>query len=123
MNPYIQLSKVAGVLSHRAELIKADGTVIKLYVKPETRENEQLASNVPTTLVVREWSCDYRNFIVDEIPYFPSGGDVLKVFSDNETSLTYDVARDSINGRFWDWQYLRPGYRVRFFTKYNPKEN
>lgn len=122
MNPYNQLKKIAGTFSHRATLTKNDGRVLNLYVKPETITSENLNANVPATMVVREWTCDVNDLIVDSESYYPDAGDLLTVFSDTGEPLRYDCARDATSGRYWDWMYLRPGYRVKFYTKYNPKE-
>ncbi|MBQ9813482.1 MAG: hypothetical protein IJM54_09245 [Thermoguttaceae bacterium] len=122
MNPYNQLSKIAGVFSHRATLTKNDGRALNMYVKPETKASENLNATVPSALVVREWSCNAESFIVGDEIFYPAAGDVLTVFSDDGSSLRYDCARDATSGRYWDWRYLRPGYRVKFYTKYNPKE-
>ena len=121
MNPYNQLSRVAGVFSHRATLTKKDGATFTLRVKPEARQTENLTATVPTALTTRDWTCSESDLNRDEAN-FPSAGDVLTVFSDDGTSRSYDVARDAQSGRFWDWRYLRTGYRIRFTTKFNPKE-
>lgn len=121
MNPYNQLGKVAGVFSQKATLVKKDGTTFTLYVKPETRQTETLNAIVPAATTTREWTCAASDLNDDEAN-FPDAGDSLAVFSDDGTVKSYDVARDAQSGRFWDWRYLRPGYRIRFTTKFNPKE-
>lgn len=123
MNPYRQLSRIAGVFSHRAKLTKSDRRVFDLFVKPEQKGTEEFQkTTVSAALVVREWTCAVEDLTTDGAFSPPAAGDVLTVFSDDETAVKYDCARDSVSGRYWDWQYLRPGYRVKFYTKYNPKE-
>lgn len=121
MNPYIQLAKVARVFSQRATLTKKDGTVLGLSVKPETRASERIGATVPAALTTRDWTCDAADFFADE-DLFPVGGDVLTVYAEDGTAASYDVARDAQTGRFWEQRYLRSGYRVKFTTKFNPKE-
>lgn len=119
MNPYEQLRKIAGVFSQCATLAKKSGTVCELYVKPVARQSERLGAPVPAAATTREWTCDASDF--GDEANFPDAGDELTVLSDDGTPRSYDVARDAQTGRFWEWQYLRPGYRIRFTTKFNPK--
>lgn len=122
MNPYAQLSKLAGVFSLSAILRKRDGRVLNLYVKPEARAPEKFGATVQAALAIREWVCNVNDLIVGEETCSPEAGDVLTVTFDDGSSVSYECARDSVSGRYWEWQYLRRGYRVKFYTKYNPKE-
>lgn len=120
MNPYIQLAKVARVFSQRATLTKQAGTVLTLFVKPEKRESERIGAAVPAALTTRDWSCNASDF--GDESNFPTAGDVLTVYAENGAPVSYDVARDAQTGRYWEQRYLRNGYRVKFTTKFNPKE-
>lgn len=121
MNPYHQLNKIAGVLSLRATLTKKDGSELTIFVKPERRASERFGATVPAAITTREWSASASEF--GDESNFPDAGDALTVFFDDGAAKSYDCARDAQSGRFWEWQYLRTGYRVRFTTKFNPKES
>ena len=119
MNPYKTFEKLGGVRSLDATLIKKDGTRLALYVKPETNGAETFESEYAAAIGVRTWSANYADFIgPDDSTLWPESGDSLIVKVDDGTLKSYSITRSTSTARFWDWTFTRPGYRVKFYTKY-----
>lgn len=124
MNPYLQLSRTAGVFSVPAKLIRPNGVEIRLKVKPQTRQTEGMSSSVPAALQVREWTCMTADLTDDSgVVLYPVQGTTLVTTDDSGIERSYDCTRDSVSGRYWEEEYLRAGYRVKFWTKFNPLES
>lgn len=120
MNPYKTFAKLGVVNSLDATLTKKDGTTLAFYVKPETFGAETLAGEYANAIGVRAWSANFQDFIDDASgsALWPDSGDVLTVKLDDGTFKSFSVTRSTQTARFWDWLYTRPGYRVKFYTKY-----
>ena len=122
MNPYNTLARVGGVFSMPAELIKKDGARVAIRVKPIERAAEPISGGaMPGVARVRAWSCAANELTLDGAAVKPEAGDALEVTSDGGAAMRYPLTRDATTGRFWEWQYNRPGYRLQFFTKYHPE--
>ena len=118
MDPYKTLTRLSSFNSIPATLEKEDGREIYLEVKSEERKAENLpAESIPAVIEVRTWSA--RSDSLREEDY-PTSGDFLIVDSEDKTRR-YKVARESTTGRFWSWFFKKPGYKILFFTKYNPE--
>ena len=118
MEPYNTLTRLSSFNSIPATLEKGDGREIRLEVKCEERKAENLPSEAsPAVIEVRAWSAISDS--LDERDY-PTGGDFLRIDSGGKTRR-YKVARESTTGRFWSWFFNRPGYKILFYTKYNPE--
>lgn len=118
MDPYKTLTALSRINSILATLEKEDGREIHLDVKSEDRKAENLpAESIPAVVEVRAWSAISDS--LDERDY-PTGGDFLRIDSGGKTHR-YKVARESTTGRFWSWFFNRPGYKILFYTKYNPE--
>lgn len=125
MNPYRTFEKLGRVNDLDATLVKKDGTTLALRVKPETRGSETLEGEYANALGVREWSANVSDFTDDETGAIlaPEQGDALLVVLDDGTTRGYSITRSTTTARYWDWFYPRPGYRVRFYTKYEGAES
>lgn len=125
MNPYRTFEKLGKVNDLDASLVKKDGTTLALRVKPETRGSETLEGEYANALGVREWSANVSDFFDAETgaARWPEQGDALIVTLDDGTARAYSTTRSTATARFWDWFYARPGYRVRFYTKYEGSES
>ena len=120
MNPYKTFNKIGLVRSLDAALIKSDGaTVLHLNVKPELSAFESLKSDYESAVNVRVWTCDKSQFVnLVGVTCYPDSGDVLRVTLDDGTVKDYPTARNAANSRYWDWCYNRPGYRIKFYTRF-----
>ena len=120
MKPYRQLEKLGRVNALDAVLIKKDGSSLTLSVKPETFSSETLDGEYANAIGVRVWSANVSEFLDAETgsAYFPDQGDSLTVTLDEGSTRVYSITRSVTTARFWDWLYARPGYRIRFYTKY-----
>ena len=129
MNPYKTFNKIGKIRGLTASLIKAnDGGVLSLVVKPENSDFETLQSDYDATVNMRVWSCDVAEFVnYVGVTTLPEQGDVLRVALDDGTVKDFPTTRNATTARFWDWAFSRPGYRVKFYTRfdgavYNPTE-
>lgn len=119
MNPYNQLAKIGGVLSLPAKLIKSDGTTkIQFYVKPEQLDVSQPGAEYVQALQIRTWSVNVQQLTDGDSVLYPEQGDSLIVKNDDGSLVQYAVTRSAETARYWDWSYTRPGYRVKFYTKF-----
>lgn len=118
MDPYKTLTALSRFNSIPATLEKEDGREIYLDVKSEERKAENLpAESIPAVVEVRAWSAISDSL---EEKDYPTGGDFLRIDSGSKTRR-YKVARESTTGRFWSWFFNKPGYKILFFTKFNPE--
>lgn len=118
MNPYRLLTALSAFNAIDAALEKQDGREIPLAVKNEERKPENLtAEAIPAVIEVKTWSAASNQLKEED---YPAAGDFLRIDSEDKTRR-YKVARESATGRYWTWQYNRPGYKILFFTKYNPE--
>jgi len=124
VNPYNTLTKLGDVNSLDATLAKRDGTTIALHVKPETFAAETLQGEYANAIGVRTWSVNVSELLNPETGAIqtPEQGDVLTVIGDDGTVRAYSITRGVATGRYWDWLYTRPGYRVKVYTKYEGTE-
>lgn len=120
MNPYRTFAKLGIVNSLDATLTKKDGTVLRFYVKPETLGAETLEGEYANAVGVRTWSTNYQSFIDDAAgeARWPEAGDVLTIKLDDGSFKSFSATRSTSTARYWDWLFTRPGYRVKFYTKY-----
>lgn len=125
MNPFKTLAKISNVTALKAQATRKDGVIAVFDIRPETRVTETIVSDYQSATTIRAWSYDSSNPINsltgEKIVYFPSEGDLLKVTFEDGTIRTYRVTRDSTSSKFWIWKYTRPGYRVLFYTRYDPQ--
>lgn len=120
MKPYRQFEKLGRVNALDATLIKKDGSSFPLSVKPETFSSETLNGEYANAVGVRVWSANVSDFLDSETgaANYPDQGDALSVTLDDGTIRVFSITRSVTTARFWDWLYARPGYRLRFYTKY-----
>ena len=120
MNPYKTLNKIGLVRGLNALLVKADdGGVIPVVVKPENSAFETLNSDYNAAINIRVWSCNVAELVDGSgVETRPEQGDALRVALDDDVVKDYPITRSATTSRFWDWLYNRPGYRVRFYTRF-----
>lgn len=120
MNPYNTFAKLGAVNALSATITKKDGSSFDLRVKPETLGAETLDGEYANALQVRVWSANVSDFLDPETgaARYPEQGDYIAVTLDDGSVRVYSLTRSVSTARFWDWLYSRPGYRIRFYTKY-----
>lgn len=120
MRPYLTLAKLGRVNGIFATLKKKNGDLFSFYVKPENFGSENLEGAYANAIGVRVWSANVADLADSETgaTRFPESGDVLIVTLDDETTKSFSITRSVATARFWDWFYTRPGYRLKFYTKY-----
>lgn len=117
MDPYKTLTALSSFNSIPATLEKVDGREIRIDVKSEDRKAENIPSEAnPAVIEVRAWSAISDSLSEED---YPTGGDFLRI--EGEKTRRYKIARESTTGRFWSWFFNRPGYKILFYTKYNPE--
>lgn len=119
MNPYKTFNKIGKIRAFNALLVKADGTTFSLLVKPENSAFETLDSDYNAAINIRVWSCNVADLVKDGQETRPEQGDVLRVALDDNVVKDFPITRNATNSRFWDWTYNRPGYRVKFYTRFD----
>lgn len=122
MNPYKTFNKIGLIRGLDAILIKSDddGAQYPVVVKPENSAFETLNSDYSGVLNIRVWSCDIADLVDGQgVETRPESGDVLRVALDDGVVKDFPITRNATTSRFWDWAYNRPGYRVRFYTKFD----
>lgn len=118
MRPYKTFEKLGRVNALAATLEKKNGTSISLSVKPENFDAQTLEGQYANAVGVRIWSANVVDFYVDDVANFPDGGDLLIVTLDDGSVKYYSITRSVETARFWDYFFSRPGYRLKFYTKY-----